>query len=138
MSMQVQKSFSFSPSGWLDRNDTNYWEKSHAGWFKLFGYSEEHALVESVFTPDLDPFENMSTCTFYTDSNGSVELISLYLNLPYDRYEQIHATLIRHARDLGEIEVSIGIGSEGHNNEYDVSEVVFETCIGKYFHDSER
>ena len=122
----------FNPSGWMDRNDVFYLEKSHTGWLRLFGYTDEGSKVEVTFASEIEPWDSKSTCTFYPDPDGSTKLIGLYITLPPDRFNQLHSTLVRNLNSLEKIEVLVSIKHD-RDNDYEVIGVQFDTSIGKYF-----
>lgn len=126
--MKTSSNFISNRSGWLDKSDPIYWEKMHTHRFKLLNNHDEDAVNESMSLPE-EAFEGMSVYyPFFPGETVGIETISLYLNLPNEGFEQLHAMLRSQEKSLQEIKVHVGLEEAGSANKVQI-ELKFEACV---------
>lgn len=132
--MKDYENVDFSVQGWLDRNDTQFADRTHSGWFKLFGRPNRDVLVEAEFSSSESPFDEKSTCIVYPKDERENGLIYMSIILPPERYDQIYRTLCRYESRLELIDVSVSFRRKSTAGaEYSIEGLSFVTCSGDYF-----
>lgn len=95
----MSSNLTFNRAGWLDLNDPIYWEKTQGRRFHLVNHSTEDA-----------------------------ETVSLYLNIPNEGFEQLHALLREHKKRLQEINVHVASEEDSQVNKVQI-ELKFKNWV---------